>query len=472
MKFILLLLTTLFFFAAYAEHPEKKSDKTYDEVYRPQFHFTPEKGILSTPAGLVFYSGEYHMFYQYQPDTLATAPIQWGHAVSKDLVKWENLPVFNLGDNCTPYSGSAVVDEKNVTGLQQGAEKTLLLYYTGKECGQCLAYSNDKGRTWKKYEKSPVIPASNDNANGPKVIFDPASGKWIMTLYRWADGDENKQGISFYTSDDLLHWNFQSHLTGFSGCADLYKLPVDSNTGNQKWVLAGANNEYLVGAFDGKTFTAETNPRKQDMGRNFMAAHSWTNLPDGKVIQIAWMRGGKYPRMPFDGQMSFPCELSLKSTKVGPLLCRQPVSLEPFYSKDLKKKQKNLIPGIKGNLVGSINGDALLIKGVFDPKTSDGFGFILRNGKNTSGTVVKYEQAKKILDCLSRQMLVEPKNGKLELEILVDRASVEIFANGGEAVLSSCFNPDPKDNDLVLWTQGGELFVDQLEVYTIKSIWN
>jgi levanase/fructan beta-fructosidase len=184
------------------------------------------------------------------------------------------------------------------------------------------------------------------------------------------------------------------------------------------------------------------------------------------------MRGGKYPRMPFDGQMSFPCELSLKSTKVGPLLCRQPVSLEPFYSKDLKKKQKNLIPGIKGNLVGSINGDALLIKGVFDPKTSDGFGFILRNGKNTSGTVVKYEQAKKILDCLSRQMLVEPKNGKLELEILVDRASVEIFANGGEAVLSSCFNPDPKDNDLVLWTQGGELFVDQLEVYTIKSIWN
>ena len=267
---------------------------------------------------------------------------------------------------------------------------------------------------------------------------------------------KNKQGISFYNSTDLLHWEFQSHLAGFSGSADLYKLPVDGNPSDQKWVLAGANNEYLVGTFDGKTFTAETKSRKQDMGKNFMAAQSWTNLPDGKIVQVAWMRGGKFPKMPFDGQMSFPCEMSLKSTKVGPLLCRKPVTgLEKFYGKDLKKKQKNLIPGLKGNLVGSINGDALLIKGVFDPKTSDGFGFIIRNGKTTSGTILKYEPAKKLLDCLSRQTLVEPKNGKLELEILVDRASIEVFANGGEAVLSSCFTPTEGEDDLILWTQGG-----------------
>ncbi len=473
MKFIFLILTTISFSFAFAAKPIDKSDKKYfDETYRPQFHFSPGKGIMSTPLGQFFYNGEYHMFYQYQPDTTATAPTQWGHAVSKDLIKWENLPVLNLpgsGENiCTPHSGSAVVDEKNLTGLQQGEEKTILLFYTGRECGQCLAFSNDKGRTWKKYNKNPLIEPGNDNTLGPNVFFDQVSGKWIMTIYRCPDGDVSKQGISIYNSSDLLHWELQSHLEGFSSSADLFKLTMDGET---KWILSGGN-EYLTGKFDGKSFIPETKIRKIDLGKNFQAAHAWTNLPDGKVIQIAWMRGGKFPGMPFNGQMTFPCELSLRKTQTGSLLCRKPIDgLDKFFDKDLKKKEKNLIPGLKGNLIGAINGDALLIKGIFDPKTSDGFGFIIRNGKKSSGTIIKYETARKSLDCLSRQVLVEPKNGKLELEILVDRTSIEVFANGGESVLSSCFTPTEGEDDLVLWTQGGELFVDQLEIYTIKSVW-
>jgi fructan beta-fructosidase len=474
MKLILLILTTISFSVAFAGKPVNKQDKKhFDEPYRPQFHFSPAKGIMSTPTGQFFYSGEYHLFYQYQQDTTATSPTKWGHAVSKDLIQWENLPAFSFADQsdqeCLPLSGSAVVDEKNITGLQQGEEKTILLFYTARECGQNLAYSNDKGRTWKKYAKNPLMPPAEDNAYGPKVLFDQNSGKWIMAISRRPGGDFEKLGISFYTSGDLLHWELQSHLQGFSGNPDLFRLSID---GNPKWVLSGGNNEYVIGTFDGKTFIPETKIRKIDSGKNFQAAHSWTNLPDGKVVQIAWMRGGQFPGMPFNGQMTFPCELSLQKNQSGMTLCRKPViGLDKFFDKDLKKKEKNLIPGLKGNLVGAINGDALLIKGVFDPKTSDGFGFIFRNGKKSTGTILKYEPAKKMLECLARQAIVEPKNGKLELEILVDRASIEVFANGGETVLSSCFTPTEGEDDLVLWTQGGELFINQIEVYTIKSVW-
>jgi sucrose-6-phosphate hydrolase SacC (GH32 family) len=475
MKLIFLILTTISFQMVFAGGPVNKSDKKYfDEIYRPQFHFSAEKGILSTPVGQFFYKGEYHLFYVYQPDTSAMSSTQWGHAVSRDLIKWENLPVFNLegsaNNQCPPLLGSAVIDEKNITGLQQGEEKTILLFYTARECGQCLAYSNDKGRTWKKYANTLQIAPEKDNPNGPKVIFDPGSGKWIMTIYRCPDGEISNQGISFYTSNDLLHWNFQSHIEGFSGNADLFSLNLEGET---KWVLSGSNNEYLIGKFDGKSFTPETSKRKIDAGKNFQAAHSWTDLPDGKIIQMAWMRGGKFPDMPFIGQMSFPCELSIKKSSSGVFLCRKPINgLENFFDKDLKKKEKNLIPGLKGNLVGPINGDVLLIKGIFDPKTSDAFGFYIRNGKKSQGAVLKYEPAKKILECLSRQAFVDTNNGKLELEVLVDRTSIEVFANGGETTMSSCFLADEGENNLVLWTQGGELFVDQLEVYTIKSVWD
>ena len=459
--------------------PSKIERKYYNELYRPQFHFTPEKNGMSEPNGLVYYDGEYHLFYQYRPDTTATGNMQWGHAVSKDLIRWEHLAGFIIHDDnasenghCTPYSGCAIVDEKNLTGLQEGSEKTLLIYYTSWECGQRLAYSNDKGRSWKKYEKNPLMPYDKDGASGPYVFFHQSSGKWVMALYRRPEGVEAKQGISFYNSDDLLHWQFQSHIEGFNSSAELFQLPLDGKASNPKWVLSGGSDVYLVGNFDGKAFTPETKNRKLDLGKNFHAARTWSNAPDGKLIQIAWMRGGKYPGMPFDGQMSFPCQLSLRTVKSGPVLCRKPVEgLSVLYDKDLKKKGKNIIPGLKGNLISGIDGEALHIKAIFDPKSSDGFGFIVRNGKKSSGTIIKYELAKKILDCLGRQALIEPVNGKLQLEILVDRSSIEIFANDGEIVLSSCFNPDAGCDELVLWTQGGELFVDNLEIYQLNSAW-
>lgn len=478
MRYFVLLLIAFTF--AFTNLPNKVDKKYYQEKYRPQYHFTPEKNWMNDPNGLVYYGGEYHLFYQYNPNGNEWGYMHWGHAVSKDLIRWEHLPVAITPDedskdknHATAFSGCAIVDENNTAGLQKGDEKTLLIFYTSFECGQRLAYSNDKGRTWHKYDKNPLIPFAKDDARDPKVFFHHPSGKWVMVLYRSPEGDKSKQGISIYTSSNLISWEFQSHITGFFECPDLFELPLDGDKGNSKWVLLGGSGEYRVGSFDGKQFSPETPKKILDYGKNFYATQTWSNHPEGKVVQLAWMRGGEFPEMPFNGQMTFPCELSLRTTKTGPTLCKKPIdAIATLHSKnDLVKKDKNIIPGLQGNLVGGISGKTLHIKARFNPKSSDGFGFIVRNGKKEIGTEIRYDSAKKILACMGGQAYVEPKDGILQLEILLDRSSIEIFANDGEVVLSSCFIPAENDDELTLWTQGGELFVNEIAVYELKSAW-
>jgi sucrose-6-phosphate hydrolase SacC (GH32 family) len=253
----------------------------------------------------------------------------------------------------------------------------------------------------------------------------------------------------------------------------LFELPLDGNKEKTFWALLGGDGAYLVGSFDGKAFKPEGSKKILDRGKNFYATQTWANHPDGKLVQIAWMKGGDFTDMPFNGQMTFPCELSLRTTKNGPTLCKKPIdAIATLHDKDLVKKDKNIIPGIKGNLVSGISGDALHIKAKFNPKSSDGFGFLIRNGKKENGTEIRYDSNKKMLDCLGGEAKVEPdKDGILQFEILVDRSSIEIFVNDGEVVLSSCFNPVEGDEELTLWTQGGELFVNEIEVYTLKSAW-
>jgi len=161
MKFPLIILSI--FLASVTVFAEKPV-KIFNELHRPQFHFSPEKNWMNDPNGLVYYDGEYHLFYQHNPFGNEWGFMHWGHAVSKDLVRWEHLPIALYPDNdskdkdsCTAYSGSALVDHNNLTGLQKGEEKTILLFYTSRKCGQRLAYSNDKGRTWLKYDKNPII---------------------------------------------------------------------------------------------------------------------------------------------------------------------------------------------------------------------------------------------------------------------------------------------------------------------------
>ena len=299
-----------------------KPDKSYyNELYRPQFHFTPEKNWHNDPNGLVYYDGEYHLFYQYNPNGKEWGYMHWGHAVSEDLIHWEHLPVAIYPDEdskdkefCTAFSGSAIVDEKNLLAKQKGDNKTLVIFYTSKECGQRIAYSTDRGRTWEKFEGNPIIPYDEtDDARDPKVIWFEPSQKYVMVLYRKSTGEERSKGVSFYTSENLIDWEYKSHVYGYYECPDLVPLKVTNRPEETKWVLFDGDGTYLVGSFNGEEFTPETAKMKSDFGKNYYATQTWSNIPadDGRVIQIAWMRNGEFPGMPFNGQMTFPTELEL-----------------------------------------------------------------------------------------------------------------------------------------------------------------
>ncbi len=479
MKFTFFI--AIFFIASFTSSAEKPP-KNFNELHRPQFHFTPEKNWMNDPNGLVFYKGEYHLFYQYNPFGNKWGYMHWGHAVSSDLVHWEHLPIALFPDNdskdsveCTAFSGSGIVDENNVTGLQAGEEKTILLFYTSQHCGQRLAFSNDKGRTWKKYDKNPVIAYdANDDARDPKVFWHDGSKQYVMVLYRKPDNNEKQKGISFYTSKNLLDWEFKNHLPGFYECPDLVELPINRRPDDKKWVLFDGDGSYLIGTFNGEKFIAESPKMPGDYGNNYYATQTWSNIPesDGRTIQIAWMKGGEFPDMPFKGQMTFPSELSLKKFTEGIKLIRKPVQeIELLHQKGEVWENKNLIPGLNKNMTRGIKGDCLHIIGSFNLKTADSFGFVVRLDKKNNGTEIMYNTKTSTLTCMNKSAVVEPVDNIIKLDILLDRSSIEIYANDGKVVMSSCFVPDENGLGLYLFNTGGEILVEKLEIYPLESIW-
>ncbi|MDX3457918.1 GH32 C-terminal domain-containing protein [Streptomyces sp. ME02-8801-2C] len=248
----------------------------YSETNRPQFHFTPQKNWMNDPNGLLYYAGEYHLFYQYNPNGNSWGDMSWGHAVSSDLVHWQELPLaLSHDDKEMVFSGSAVIDRDNSTGFGTTTNPAMVAVYTSlrKDTGvqaQSLAYSTDRGRTWTKYQGNPVIDIGSKDFRDPKVQWYAPTKSWLMTVSMSA---EHK--VRFYTSKNLKDWQLQSEFgpAGATGgvweCPDLFPLAVDGDQNNIKWVLVvninpggiagGSAAQYFIGDFDGTRFTAEDN---------------------------------------------------------------------------------------------------------------------------------------------------------------------------------------------------------------------
>ncbi|MEJ5170232.1 MAG: glycoside hydrolase family 32 protein, partial [Fimbriimonadales bacterium] len=292
-----------------------------DEALRPQYHFTAPSGWLNDPNGLVYLQGEWHLFYQWRPEPSDGPDKHWGHAVSRDLLHWTDLPVaLSPDENGSVWSGSAVVDRDNALGLRRGRTPVLAAFYTaaggitpesaGKPFTQFLAVSTDRGRTWSRHPANPVLPNVVGQNRDPKVVFHEPSKAWIMSL--WLDG--NTYGL--FRSEDLLRWTELQRLEmpGCWECPDFFEMPVRGEPGERRWVFTAANGWYLVGTFDGRRFQPEFGPVAQDAGPNHYAVQTFSGVPprDGRTIQIAWMAGGQYPGMPFTQQMGIPSELTLR----------------------------------------------------------------------------------------------------------------------------------------------------------------
>jgi fructan beta-fructosidase len=440
-------------------------EKLYHESYRPQFHFSPRKNWTNDPNGLVFYQGEYHLFFQHNPTGINWGNMTWGHAVSPDLVHWTQLDNALHPDRLGAiYSGSAVVDWENTAGLQTGAEKVNACLYTsaGNPFTQSLAFSNDRGRTWTKYEKNPVLKHILGENRDPKVFRHAPTKKWVMALYL-ADGKYILLG-----SRNLKEWTKLSDVPPFGAdeCPDMFELPVDGDPHNTRWVFWGGNNNYMIGKFDGTTFTKEAGPFHFEQGNNYYAAQSYNDIPraDGRRIQIAWMRGGRYPGMPFNQQMSFPSALKLRTLGEGIHLCREPVKeIENLHGKQHRFQDLLLMPGV--DPLREMSGDLFDIRLEFEPGDAEEVTLRIR------GTPIVYDTKKKQVVFIGKTAALEPVRGKVKLQVLVDRPSIEVFGTDGCFSMSSCFLPPPSDKKLSLTARGGTARVKSLEVWELKSAW-
>src|SRR5436190_8547796 len=356
----------------------------YDEKYRPQFHFSPRKGWTNDPNGLVFYKGEYHLFFQHNPFDTKWGNMTWGHAVSTDLVHWKQLANALEPDRLgTMYSGSAVVDEYNTAGFQKGAEKTLVCIYTaagssspeseGQPFTQCIAYSNDRGKTWTKYSGNPVLRHMAGRNRDPKVVWHAPTRNWIMALF--LEGNT----FRFLSSPDLKTWTKLHDIVvpGCAECPDFFEMAVEGEPGVTKWVWTAANDYYLVGDFDGKRFIPEVMTSQGSFGENYYAVQTYSGLPDGRRVQIGWMKGGQYPGMPFNQQMAFPYELKLRRLGGVLKLCSMPVrEIESIQHEPKRWADLDLKPG--ENPLADLSGDLWDIQAEFDPGTAAEVGFELR----------------------------------------------------------------------------------------------
>jgi sucrose-6-phosphate hydrolase SacC (GH32 family) len=450
-----------------------KSAKLYDERYRPQFHFSPAKNWTNDPNGMVFYQGEYHLFFQHNPTGINWGNMTWGHAVSPDMFHWTQLDHAIHPDKLgTIFSGSAVVDGDNTAGFQTGGEKPIVCIYTsaggtspesqGQPFTQSIAYSNDRGRTWTKYEKNPVLKHVVGSNRDPKVLWHGPSKKWIMALF--LDGNT----YALFSSPNLKEWTrlCDVAMPGSGECPDFFELPIDGDARNTKWVFWGANNNYLLGTFDGRTFTKEAGPLQSHWGKHRYAAQTFSDVPaaDGRRMQIAWMNGGQYPGMPFNQQMSLPVTLTLRTFPEGVRLCTLPVKeLDKLHGNHRAWSDLALKPGEKA--LDGLSGDLFDIRLDIEPQNAAEVGLKVR------GTPIQYNVKEKKLSCLGTSAPVELVNGRLAFRVLVDRSSIEIFAADGRINMAYCFLPPEGDKSLAVFSQSGEAKVRSLDVWELTSTW-
>ncbi len=475
-----------------------------DEPYRPQFHFSPETGWMNDPNGMVYYDGEYHLFYQYTPKEINyPRPKHWGHAVSDDLVYWEHLPLALSPDSLGEiWSGSAVVDWENTSGLQTGKEAVLVAIFTHFDEGlqhQSLAYSNDRGRTWTKYSHNPVIPNPGlGDFRDPKVFWHQDTRGWVMVL---AAADR----VMIYTSPNLIDWQFASHFGEFDGahsgvweCPDLFPLYRDGDPKEEQWVLlvsvgsgapnGGSGTQYFIGDFDGEIFTNHSPARSVnwiDYGLDNYAGVTFSDVPkaDGRRIFVGWMSNWSYaykvPTNPWRGSMTLPRELKLVTNQTGiPQLVSSPIQeLEKLRLKhtwSINYEEGSLgdtlaLPGYEA-VIQELGDQTLEITAEIDPGTANQFGFRIKN-KIENEVLVGYDvkadmlfvdrRSSGIVDFDSsfahhiHSAPLKLESNIIQMHIFIDSSSVEVFANGGKVVITAQIFPSEILNEVEFYTLNG-----------------
>jgi len=501
---------------------------TYDEPNRPPFHFSPKEKWMNDPNGMFYYEGEYHLFYQYYPDSTVWGPMHWGHTVSKDLTHWEHLPIALYPDSLgLIFSGSTVVDWKNTSGFGQNGQPPIIAIFTHHNMAgekarrndfqyQSIAYSNDKGRTWTKYEGNPVVPNTENirDFRDPKVIWDEASEQWIMVFAAF-------DHVKLWGSEDLKNWQFLSDWgkdygvhDGVWECPDLFPITVEG-TGEKKWVLlqslnpggpnGGSGTQYFVGNFDGKKFTLDPdfepfvkkgNAVWLDFGRDNYAGVTWSDVPkeDGRRLFIGWMSNWDYativPTEAWRSAMTLPRSLVLKKTDQGYRIFSEPVQeLETLRAGAKKINATEIVgtldltqqPGFSSSQL------ELVLDFQLPENATTDFGVELSNEKGEryrigydAATNLFYSDRTQSGDLAFSEKFASKvhtaprlsKDKTVRFHLFFDVASAEFFADGGSTVITDIFFPSEYFSSVKIYTDNNTVKLLNGQVWTLNSIWN
>lgn len=446
----------------------------YQEADRPVYHVTARRGWLNDPNGLVYFNGEYHLGFQHNPYGWNWANMHWAHEVSTDLVHWTELPEWLYPDPLgAMWSGSAVVDWNNSAGFGTNA---LVAFYTGAAKGsdpnlprmanagqftQCLAYSLDSGRTWTKYANNPVVPnlVGGDNRD-PKVFWYAPGNKWVMVLWLI----NNDYGI--FSATNLKNWTQTSTFTfpGVIEVPDLFQLPLDGNAANKQWIFWGGAGNYYLGAFDGNTFTPQTGPFTLRGGDCFAATQTYNNIP-GDARRILIVHGTvQFPGMPFNNNINFPMDLTLRTSPAGARLYANPVpELALLRTSTNTWPAQPLVSG--SNVMPGTFGEAFDLDTTFQPGAATNVTFNLR------GTAVTYNCAAQTVACNEITRPLAPSNGVVHLQMLVDRGIIEIFGNDGLLYMPMRVTPVPGMQAVSLTATGNGATLNSLTMHNLGSAW-
>ncbi|MBD0376704.1 MAG: glycoside hydrolase family 32 protein [Bacteroidota bacterium] len=478
----------------------------YDEPHRPQIHFSPKEKWMNDPNGMVYYKDVYHLFYQYYPGGTVWGPMHWGHATSKDLVHWQELPIALYPDSLGYiFSGSAVVDVNNTAGFGKDGKVPLIAIFThhdpkGEKAGkndfqyQSIAYSLDEGKTWTTYAGNPVVknPGIRDFRD-PKVTWHEQTKKWIMTL-------ATKDRVTFYSSPNLKDWTKESEFgekVGAHGgvweCPDLISLDYK---GEKVWVLfvsinpggpnGGSATQYFTGKFDGKTFTpSQTDTRWVDYGPDNYAGVTWANTGKRKIF-LGWMSNWQYAtRVPTErwrSAMTVPRDLTIEKVGERYLLTSKPSPEIKALESKVKTINNILVENFDlTSRTGKVTGPVRLD---FTSDKLESFSITLSNSKGqkvvlgydkqtnnyfidrTASGKVNFEKGFAAKHTAPRLLNI----GAVDVSLIIDNASVELFADKGLSVMTQIFFPDENFSDITI--QSGDNFkIKSLRFAELKSIY-
>lgn len=461
----------------------------YHERFRPQYHFSASHGWMNDPNGLIFYEGEYHLFYQYNPEDICWGAPHWGHAVSSDLIHWNNLPVALFPDDLgSIFSGTIVSDENNTSGLFASGGGLVALFTHHAADGteyQSLAYSSDKGRTWTKYAGNPVIRGKDDlawkNFRDPKVLR--WKNQWLMIT----GGGQYR----LFVSDDLIQWKLMADMALFEEFPDLFRM-------DDQWVLNINGYGYYVGIMTAHGFIPQQDILPEDFANSWQACYSYENVPDNRRIWLAWMRdSAKGPTAPWRCNLSIPRELRLRKSNEGMKLLQYPIAeVENLRRPYIRMKDIS----IEAVDLSSAQGKYLDIELEVELHGTESFGIrCFSNGERyaeigcrplesliyadtTKASSPEFDTLNTMfaasMSASGNQARILAKMyscfyqvGKIiKLRLLLDGSTLEAFFDEGEA--TAAMNVYPADDAAGLHLFGKGHWVRSLVVYRMESIWS